>query len=181
MAFSEMLAEVNGLDENGFRRWLFVDGMGFRDLGQWWTRQGRRPVAHEGVDFCLYERADGGQGKLTAGALVPAAAAGEVACIHPDFLGRTLWLRHGLPDAAGNIFYTVYGHLGLDLPISVGAAVAAGEIIGSVAGLGCAGGEIAPHLHLTAAVVSASVAPSRLCWALVQDTSLVKLLDPLTL
>ena len=179
MSYSEMFAEVNGLHDKGFRRWLFANGMGFLDAGQWWGRKETRATPHEGVDFCLYETTDGGRGKLSAWAQVPAALDGEVACIHGDFLGRTVWIRHGEPDATGKILYSVYGHLVPGLSIAVGEQVVAGEIIGVVAEPSLIGKNIAPHLHLTVVRVIASIAPMRLGWALVQEPTLAELNDPL--
>ncbi len=179
MGFAELLAEVNGLHEKGFRRWLFVAGMAFHDIEQWWGAKEQRAFPHEGVDFALYETLAGGQADLAAGADVPAAWAGEVACIHADFLGSTVWLRHGVIDGEGRYLYSVYGHLLPRVSLAVGESVAGREILGVVADSDFATGKkISSHLHFTVAQVSATVARNNLGWSLVHDLALVKLLDP---
>jgi len=182
MGFAAMLAEVNGLREKGFRQWVFASGMEFLAERQWWGLPTRRATAHEGVDFQRYETIAGGRlGELAAGTLVPAALAGEVVRIHDDFLGRTVWLAHGFADGEGWGLYSVYGHLAPAFSSAAGEQVAAGAIIGTVADPALVGRKIAPHLHLTVARVSGTVAPAHFNWSLVQDPTRVTLLDPLFL
>jgi len=178
MRFGEMLAEVNGLRKKGFKRWYFAKGMSFLDAGQWWGRQGRRGTPHEGVDFLFYETRAGGRAELSAGTLVPAALDGEVAAVHGDFLGLTVWLRHTIANAPARSLYSVYGHLSTELLVAVGAQVQAGAIIGSVADPCLAGKKIAPHLHLSAVLVRSAIAPLALDWSLVQKPELAELVDP---
>ena len=181
MTFSEMFAEVNGLHHKGFQRWLFADGMAYLAARQWWGRREMRVNPHEGIDFCLYETNGGGQGELLAGALVPAAQDGEVVRIHDDFLGKTVWLKHGEPDVTGKILHTVYGHIAPNRTLAVGDQVVAGEIIGVVAEPSLAGKKIAPHLHLTAIKIIASLDGNSLHWSLVHDPARAELLSPLFL
>lgn len=74
----------------------------------------------------------------TAGARVVAIAPGEVVFAGSDYPGRVVVVRHA-PD-----LYSMYGHLGYDLPVGVGDAVAWGDILGTVL---ARGDEFPDHLH----------------------------------
>lgn len=180
MNFGELLAEVNGLHIKGFKRWLFADGMAFLDSVQWWGGKVKRATPHEGVDFFQYETHDGQVEKLPSCALVPAVMDGFVVCIHDDFLGRTVWLRHGSTSEDGFCLYSVYGHITPNISLVVGAKVKAKDIIGVVVDSSVSK-KVPPHLHLTVARIVSDVAPVDLCWPLVLDKSQVSLLDPRSL
>lgn len=181
MEFGEMLADVNGLQGKGFRRWLFADGMSFLDTGQWWGRRGKRPTPHEGVDFLFYETESGLRKQLPTGALVPALLDGEVVAVHGDFLGQTVWLGHGFGQESDRGLYSVYGHLAPNLRVARGAQVQAGTIIGTVADPTLAGKTIAAHLHLSVVLVRSGIDPCCLDWSTVQNAELAELVDPLLL
>src|SRR6056300_1894489 len=52
--FTEMLIEENELDQNGFKNWIFCNGMLFSSPDKWWGDHGLRDYPHEGIDLCLY-------------------------------------------------------------------------------------------------------------------------------
>jgi hypothetical protein len=49
--FTEMLIEENELDQNGFKNWIFCNGMLFNSPDKWWGDHGLRDYPHEGVDY----------------------------------------------------------------------------------------------------------------------------------
>ena len=88
---------------------------------------------HHGIDFAG-----------PAGTPIPAAAQGTVwySSAHPGGFGNLVILRHIGQD--GSRFYTLYAHQdGRDMPL-VGAAVAAGDVIGRCGSTGDSSG---PHVH----------------------------------
>ena len=178
-SYGRLLARINGLSGRGFRRWLFLPGMGFLATEKWWGGGGQRSRPHEGVDFCLYEDQAGHPDGLAAGCMIPAAHDGRVVSIHDDFLGQTVWLRHGQPDGDGRCLHTAYGHLVPASGLAVGATVAVGAVVGAVADPASRTLKISPHLHFTVARIVCCPAVPRLDWSLVHDLRVVQLLDPL--
>lgn len=181
MQFGEMLAEVNGLREKGFRRWLFADGMAFLDAGQWWGQRGKRSTPHEGVDFLFYETGAGDQVKLAPGARVPSALDGKVVAVHGDFLGQTVWVNHGIRSVADRALYTAYGHLSAELSVAVGTDVRAGQILGSIVDPTRSGKTIASHLHFSVVLLTSVIEPCGLDWSLAHKPDLAEFVDPLLL
>ena len=180
MSYCKLLTEVNGLHEKGFKHWFFAEGMAFRDTRQWWGGKGKRVVPHEGIDFHLYKTDHGTLEALSSGALVPAILAGDVVCVQNDFLGRTVWLRHGEADLDGFCLYSVYGHMAPSISLVIGEKVSANDIIGVVADSQSASKKVPSHLHLSVVRVVAAIEPLSLNWALLQDSSLVEIIDPLS-
>ncbi len=176
--YGTLLARTNGLKGAGFTAWCFLPGMGFGATEQWWGRGGIRPASHEGVDFRLYLDANGKERELPARALVPAAAAGRVVRIQPDFLGHTIWLRHAPTDPDGWRHHTAYGHVVPVPELVVGSTVAAGEIIARVAGPPPRPAAVPPHLHFTVARLAPALSADHLSWANAHQSAIMQLIDP---
>lgn len=74
----------------------------------------------------------------TAGAPVLAIAAGKVVFAGSDYPGRVVIVRHA-PD-----LYSMYGHLGYDLPVAEGDSLRRGDLVGTVL---ARGDDVPDHLH----------------------------------
>jgi hypothetical protein len=173
MPFGEALARHNNLYERGFRRWAFYPGMLFRSSRKWWGNDSTRRSPHEGLDFCFFRSAEGVEEGLLKAAAIPAAFGGEVKRVERDFIGKTLYLRHGRVEEAGKWLYTIYGHT---VPLVQEGRVEEGQVIATVAEKA----SIKAHLHLTLALVPDSMPAEGLSWETLAAGD-VELLDPLCL
>jgi hypothetical protein len=175
--FFHSLARRNGLEGSAFGGWIFPPGTGFGETEAWW-REGTRAHPHEGVDVFLYADAAGGRGRLPAGAVVPPVWEGVVVRVVPDHLGKTVFVAHHRCGRRGRRLHSVYGHLVPGEGIAPGLPVAADHLLGRVADTAGRRVPMAPHLHLSLALVDASVRPGDLGWDLMRDPRSVTLLDP---
>ncbi len=173
--FGGRLAECNGLDSAG---WAFHRGMLFGAVETWWADGRRRPTPHEGIDLCLYVSNQDTILSLGGGSTVPAMYDGEVVRLADDFLGRSVFLRHGLFNGEGDELYTFFGHIVPLEWIREGAVVSEGQPIGSVAIPSRE--RVAPHLHVSLGWVGRSVHPCSLEWDLISRSDSIALVDPLT-
>ncbi|GAB4390238.1 MAG: hypothetical protein Kow0025_20890 [Thermodesulfovibrionales bacterium] len=174
VSFGEALARGNGLHGRGFRKWAFHPAMLFGSPRKWWGEGGPRPNPHEGLDFLFFRSAQGVEEGISRGSVVPAAFDGEVARLEKDFIGQTLYVRHGLAEGDGRRLFTIYGHTA---PLAGLGPVAAGEVVAKVAG----GAPVKPHLHLSLALVPDSLPVEALSWRTMAAAPEVELLDPLCL
>ncbi len=129
--FTASFMLLNRLERLGFYRWIFHDGMGFRDDVKWWADKGGRPAPHEGVDFCCYENRAGQLLSLSEETLVPVMYDGEVIKIFDDFQGKSILIGHE-QYILGTRLYSVYGHTRPAAHLTAGSQVAAGEAIGAL-------------------------------------------------
>ena len=178
--FEEALLALNGLAVGGFGGWLLVAGMGLGEPEAWWRPGRRRGAVHEGLDLCWYLGAAGERRALAVGARVPAPWGGEVVAVRGDFIGASVFLAHGRPEA-GRRLHSVCGHLEPAAGIAPGTHVAAGEVLGALADPAARGRSLPAHLHLTLALIPGELPPERLGWELLGDRREVLLLDPATL
>jgi len=180
--FGEDLLAANQPQLATFQRWVLEPGMLFGAGEQWWGARRPRPTPHEGLDLCCFEDAAGRRQRLDSNTRIPATFAGRIIRIAPDFLGKSVYLSHEIFSAAGGQLHTLYGHLKPRPDLQVGQEVAAGEIIGTISG-GPAGPKspIAPHLHITLALLPVPLAPERLDWPNLGRDPAITLIDPRSL
>jgi hypothetical protein len=177
--FGVYLVRRNGLDTLGFETWVFHPGMLFSSTERWWGGGGARDRPHEGLDFCWYRDRSGRLAGLNSETVVPALYGGEVAGIHNDFLGKSVYVFHGVRDVEGSELYTIYGHMEPDSQVRPGLALAGGETFGTIADASERNPNVAPHLHVSVAWIPRSFARGDIDWAMIVDSAAVRLVNPL--
>ncbi len=161
-----------------FQWWLFHPGMLFQSRTQWWGKRGPRNRPHEGLDLCCYANATGRNGRVGQDFCIPATFTGQIVKIEDDFLGKSIYLGHGIYSPNGRRLFTVYGHTTPRGLLTAGDRVAEGEIIGAVSVL-AKKALVRPHLHLTLAWIPPAVPVDRLSWPNLGSDPGITLIDPL--
>ncbi len=177
--FQKRLRSLNGLDELGFEEWAFHPGMLFGGEYKWWGDQGKRNRPHEGLDLCLYRTKRGEIVHFTGETVVPVIFNGQVVKVDEDFLGQSLFVRHGVFGSDGSRLYTIYGHTQPGCGIRPGQKLSEGDIIGAVADTGRSHASMLPHLHVSVAWIPDAVSQQELDWQVLADPARAALLDPL--
>lgn len=178
-SFMRFLREHNRPHLEGFRNWVFRPGMLFQSRQTWWGGKKARPSPHEGLDLCTYEDVHGALRRLEAHSRIPAAFAGTVVKIARDFLGQSIFLAHDLWSPDGRQLVSASGHTAPAASLRPGTAVAAGDIIATLADGSAPNNPTPAHLHITFAWVPTPLDTRRLSWhSLGQDGS-ITLIDPL--
>jgi hypothetical protein len=177
--FMEFMLEHNRPRMDGFHRWVFQPGMLFQALEKWWGDQGPRAVPHEGLDLYSFETDGDGVKTLNHRTQIPAAFAGEVVKIDRDFLGKSIYICHGIYTADGRQLLSAVGHTLPREGLNIGQQVATGEIIAAVAGVPGKKTNLPPHLHLTFAWVPADFRLDQLTWNNLDHDPGIRLIDPL--
>jgi len=159
-----------------FARWAFTPGMLF-GAGMTWWNNGLRQSPHEGLDLGLFLDRAGKRHMLSPETMIPAAYAGSVIKIIPDFMGHTIIMEHKTQTEARWRLCSLYGHT---VP-----TVQTGEKLPAGAALGCmAPGKAAgppPHIHLTLAWLSPILPAAELSWKMMRNPSLLELIDPMSI
>jgi len=179
--FCNDIVRCNRLGDTGFVTWLFYPGMLFGSMLSWWGAGRPRPRPHEGTDFCMYDTASGSTEFVSEGFRIPAVCSGRVECIHKDFLGHSVYIRHKLYNDNGRIFFSIYGHVDPLPEIRPGLTVRQGDVFAAVADAGKRDGPMASHLHLSFAWVAENPESRYLTWDTLNDPSVALLVDPLEL
>jgi hypothetical protein len=177
--FINDLLAANRPGMDGFKEWLLQPGMLFGATGKWWGDHGLRYMRHEGLDLSVFAAVDGMIKKLDQHTRIPAAFAGEVIKIAPDFLGKSIYIRHAIFSAGGRQLISAYGHTVPAESLTAGQKVAAGEIIGRISGFPGKKTSLVPHLHLTFAWVPLDRAMEQLDWQSLGNDPGITLIDPL--
>ncbi len=178
--FFRRLVTHNSAALAGFAAWVFHPGMLFGASREWWGEGRRRATPHEGLDLVCFQD-DALRLHLVPETLaVPAPLAGEVARLVPDFLGTSIFLRHPV-FREGCQLYTALGHTRPLATLTLGAKVAAGDCLATLAGTRRRPTRVPAHLHLTFAWLPASASPEALNWRTLGHDPAVRLVDPLTL
>jgi murein DD-endopeptidase MepM/ murein hydrolase activator NlpD len=178
--FMEFMVEHNRPQMDGFKRWLFQPGMQFNSPEKWWGDGGSRYTRHEGLDLYSFLNGDGSVKTLDQHTRIPAAFAGEIVKIDPDFLGKSIYISHEIFSADGRQLISAYGHTVPRESLTPGQHVAAGEIIGRISGFPGKKTSLVPHLHITFAWAPVQVTLSRLDWQNLGDDPGITLIDPLS-
>jgi murein DD-endopeptidase MepM/ murein hydrolase activator NlpD len=177
--FMEFMLEHNRSRMAGFKSWVFQPGMLFNAPGKWWGDQGPRYIPHEGLDLYSFLDANGTKQTVNQHTRIPAAFAGAIVKIDPDFLGKSIYLSHEIFSASGRQLISVYGHTIPRQSLQAGENVAAGEIIGLISGFPEKKTSLVPHLHITFAWVPVPVPLNHLDWRNLGNNSGITLVDPL--
>lgn len=152
----------------------------FNSSEKWWGDQGARPVPHEGLDLCRFEGVNGNIRSLDQQTKIPAAFAGEIVKIAPDFLGKSIYVSHEIFDDYGRQLYSAYGHILPQDSLKKGSRVAEGQTIAVMSDLSGKKLAIQPHVHITFAWIPVPFAPHDLNWANLGKKSDITLIDPLS-
>jgi murein DD-endopeptidase MepM/ murein hydrolase activator NlpD len=179
--FFHYMVENNRPQMADLQEWLFQPGMRFMAPGKWWGNQGTRYTRHEGLDLYSFIKADGTLHTVDQHTRIPAAFAGAIIKIEPDFLGQSIYLSHEIFSAHGHQLISVYGHTVPRESLQAGQKVAAGEIIGRISGFPDKKTSLVPHLHLTFAWVPVHMDQQQLDWKNLNNNSGITLMDPLSL
>ncbi|MCK9375180.1 MAG: M23 family metallopeptidase [Syntrophobacterales bacterium] len=163
-----------------FKEWLFQPGMLFQSLEKWWGGGGLRPGHHEGLDLYSFADVRGRIKILDQHIRIPAAFSGRIVKIDPDFLGKSIFIKHEIFSGSGRQLYSAYGHTAPLEALTVGQTVVEGEIIAIISGGPGRKTAIAPHLHITFAWMPASLDPDRLTWENLGHDPAITLIDPLS-
>jgi murein DD-endopeptidase MepM/ murein hydrolase activator NlpD len=177
--FNEMLIEENALDQSGFERWLFCQGMLFNSADKWWGDHGRRDYPHEGIDLCLYQDRSGRIFRMHEKTRIPVMHDGVVKAMFKDYLGRAVIIEHEYSgrDPAG--FISFYAHTKPRSAVKAGTLVKEGDIIATLAGTGNSKSNILPHLHFSLGLPTNSFSYERFVWNTIRNPAMLILLDPL--
>jgi hypothetical protein len=176
--FTEHLVQINGLDSDAFREWLFCPEMLFQASTQWWGSRGDRTTPHEGLDLLFYRDREDRIQSLDSSNWIPAMCGGVVVGIIRDFLGLSLILRHEVSGDETRVFCTMYGHTAPKRELQIGQVVQEGETIARLAPARNRA-RVRAHLHLSIGIVPADFSFEGLDWATIGDPKMMTLLDPL--
>ncbi|MFC1901050.1 hypothetical protein ACFLYN_05605 [Chloroflexota bacterium] len=179
--FQERLIAYNGLDEKGFKEWVFSPAMLFSSHSKWWGDSGKRDKPHEGLDLCFYRNNEGDILYLDETTKVPVIFKGRIEKIVNDFLGISAFVSHNDFMSDGNRLYTIYGHINPVDQVRQGKTLNEGDIIGTIADAWEKGGSIHSHLHISAAWIPDTIHTHELGWQIIGDTTGIVLLNPLSI
>ena len=178
--FTEMLIEENALDQNGFERWIFCQGMLFNSPVKWWGDHGRRDYPHEGIDLCLYQDPSMRIRRIDNKTRIPVMHDGVVKAIFKDYLGKTVIIEHEYTGSDTGRFISFYAHTNLHSEIEVGVIVKEGDIIATLGDTSNSKSHIIPHLHFSIGLPSKSFSYDGFVWNAIRKPEMIILLDPLT-
>ena len=178
--FMEFMLEHNRPQMAGFKQWVFQPGMRFQALQKWWGDQGRRAAPHEGLDLYSFEDGSGMIKTVDQSTQIPAAFAGHIVKIQPDFLGKSIFMSHAGVVAGGRRLLSAFGHTVPRNSLSPGHFIAEGEVIAAISGFPGKKTDLLPHVHLTFAWVPADFSPDQLTWKNLGNDPGIRLIDPLT-
>ena len=177
--FFKYLVAINRPHLDNFKEWIFLPGMLFNSLEKWWGDQGRRTTPHEGLDLCSFVEGNGRIKNLDRHTKIPAAFAGEIVKIDLDFLGKSIFISHGIFDERGRQLYLAYGHTAPRDSLGIGSKVTAGETIAVISDPPGKKLSILPHVHITFAWIPPSIATYELNWDNLGKNPGIGLIDPL--
>lgn len=178
--FSRNFEALNRLSEERFHMWAFYPGMLFMSREKWWGDMGRRQTAHEGLDIGVFLDYRLKPVLIPDQAVVPVVFEGEVLAFgEDDFFGYTLYVKHADMRVDGRVLCTIYGHVTPHPDLYPGKLVQTSEIIALVSDFGTPKSGITRHLHLSVGWVRESSARDRLTWKMLNDSNIVKLIDPM--
>jgi hypothetical protein len=172
----------NGIDDLGFRKWVFKSGMLFDSLEKWWPSEAKRPTGHEGLDICLYQDEHGDLRELVAPIQVPAAMEGRIVKIMRDFLGLSVVVYHEAFSDTEWGFYTIYAHTTPQDHINEAKHVEEGDLIATIQKTKTNSKlQMSPHLHISLGWIHRSLSVQNINWPAINKRMNMHLVDPLPL
>jgi len=177
--FTEMLIEENALDQSGFERWVFCQGMLFNSPDKWWGDHGQRDYPHEGIDLCLYKDRSLKIRRMNEKTRIPVMQDGVVKAMFKDYLGKAIIIEHEHPGSKIGRFISVYAHTHPRSEIEDGVIVKEGDIIATLADTSHSKSNIIPHLHFSLGKPSDSFSYEGFVWNTIRIPEMITLLDPL--
>lgn len=177
--FTEFFIRENALDESGFQEWTFYPGMLFNAMDKWWGNRGKRDKPHEGLDLCFYKDRKDRIFCFDEKMKIPALYDGIVVKMVDDFMGKSVFVEHRLPDSNHRRFFMIYGHTNPLPHLHDGRIVKEGEIIAALARPGKPQINIPPHLHLSLAWIFNKISYENLNWKTMGNLKELKWVDPL--
>lgn len=179
--FTEFLVRENGLDQTGFKEWVFYPGMLFNSKDKWWGNQGqgKRGKPHEGLDLCLYRDREDRILHLDEKTKIPAMYDGVVVRVMNDFISKSVMMEHRLPESHYPRFCTIYGHTNLPNSLRVGRIVKAGDTLATLARPTKPRTDIPPHLHISLGWILNEISYENLDWEAMTTLKPLQWVDPL--
>jgi hypothetical protein len=104
---------------------------------------------------------------------------GEIIRIEEDFLGKSLYVGHGIGDGQGRQLFTIYGHTKPARGLRTGGRFGQGEVIATLSSAGRRAESVLTHLHVSVAWVSEKQPFEQLNWERLLDPGVAVLLDPM--
>lgn len=176
-SFQDRFIDLNRI--NGFASWIFYPGMLFQSFQKWWGRGGERATPHEGIDLRLYSTVRDEQLAVQPDMKVPSPYAGSVVGIIPDFIGQSVFVRHGDLWKPGFHLFTLFGHTKPRPEVTRGSELKEGEVAATIADASTKHGDLQSHLHISQAWIDDTIAFDAISWDKINDQRAV-LIDPLT-
>ena len=177
--FTEYFTRANGLADNGFSEWVFLPGMLFQAPHKWWGKGGKRDNLHEGLDLCIYRDRRNRISHFKETTRIPAMYDGVVLKIIDDFLGKSVFMEHVLPDNNNILLLTIYGHTRPVAGLEAGSSFYRGDVIACLAGRAKPEAAMAPHLHISTGWSSQLILPDQLDWKTIGTADSPTLFNPL--
>ncbi len=177
--FTQFLVGKNGLDESGFKEWIFYPGMLFQAVDKWWGNRGKRERPHEGLDLCFYKDREDRILRLGEKTKIPVLYDGFVVRVMDDFIGKSIIVEHPPHKNEYLTFCTIYGHTNPDRDLKVGQTVKEGEILATLARPTKSQRNVPPHLHLSIGWVVEKISYQNLYWETMSMTRTFKWIDPI--
>jgi murein DD-endopeptidase MepM/ murein hydrolase activator NlpD len=177
--FTEMLIEENALDQGGFERWVFCQGMLFNSADKWWGDHGRRDYPHEGIDLCLYKDRSRRMRRIDEKTRIPVMQDGVVRAIFKDYLGQAVIIEHENAGSNTTRFISVYAHTEPRSDVKVGRLVKEGDIIATLSDTSNSKANILPHLHFSLGLPANPFSYDGFVWNTMRNPAMILLLDPL--
>jgi len=177
--FTEMFIEVNGLNQSGFKSWIFCPGMLFNSPDKWWGDHGQRDFPHEGIDLCLYRDHTNRMLRLDKKTQIPVICDGVVKTIFTDFLGKAVIIEHKDAGSDHGRFLSIYAHTKPRVGVQIGVMVREGNIIATLADTSKSKSNIIPHLHFSLGLPSPNLTYTAFIWNTIRKPDMITLWDPL--
>ena len=177
--FTAMLIEENALDQSGFERWVFCQGMLFNSPDKWWGDHGQRDYPHEGIDLCLYRNRFQEIRRIDEKTRIPVMHDGVVKAMFKDFLGKTVIIEHENSGSGAERFISMYAHTKPRSDIDIGVIVKEGNIIATLGDTSNSKSNIIPHLHFSLGLPSKAFSYDGFVWNTIRNPERIRLLDPL--
>ncbi|MBU1170533.1 MAG: M23 family metallopeptidase [Proteobacteria bacterium] len=175
--FCEDLVKHNRLRD--FSKWFFYSGMLYGSSDKWWGKGGERPDAHEGLDICYYLDSKDKLIQLQGLLWIPAMYSGTVFEISDDdYLGKSIFIRHGARDSNNLILHSVYAHSVPARGLCVNQTVKQGEIIAAMADISERNLSIPAHIHVSMVFLPEDYPKDKLKWQILALTYQARLVDP---